>query len=125
MELSLFLGKLFGFYFIGIGFMTILGRKNIINALKVKMDSTFLLFAGAIVFVCGLALVLSHNIWATDWRLLITLIGWGILVKGLHALLFPKSFIVIAKKMIKPVMFTLAPIIMFVLGGYLLLMTLV
>lgn len=122
MELSLFLGKLFGFYFFAMVLMMIVSRKHITEALKQKMNPVFWLFAGAIVFLCGLALVLSHNIWTADWRVVITLFGWGILIKGLHALLYPEGLIAMAKKMNCKAMYVIGPVIFAALGIYLLMM---
>lgn len=39
--------------------------------------------SGVLMFVAGLAVVRSHNIWARNWTVLITLIGWFFLVLGL------------------------------------------
>ena len=32
--------------------------------------------AGIITLTAGLAIVLTHNVWAADWRILITVLGW-------------------------------------------------
>ena len=39
--------------------------------------------------VLGLLLVLSHNVWTTDWRVIITLVGWLTLLKGIALMLWP------------------------------------
>ena len=39
--------------------------------------------SGVLMFVAGLAVVRSHNTWARDWTVLITLSGWFFLVLGL------------------------------------------
>lgn len=39
--------------------------------------------SGVLMFVAGLAIVRSHNIWALNWTALITLTGWFFLVLGL------------------------------------------
>ena len=36
--------------------------------------------AGVLAFMPALALVLAHNVWVADWRVLITLIGWFALI---------------------------------------------
>jgi hypothetical protein len=45
--------------------------------------------AGACALTGGLALVLTHNVWAGDWRVLITLIGWMATIAGALRLLLP------------------------------------
>ncbi|MEK6803366.1 MAG: hypothetical protein AABZ34_11970 [Nitrospirota bacterium] len=39
--------------------------------------------SGVLMFVAGLAVVRSHNIWTRSWTVLITLTGWFFLVLGL------------------------------------------
>jgi hypothetical protein len=38
--------------------------------------------SGVLLFVAGLAVVRSHNVWARDWTVLITLSGWFFLALG-------------------------------------------
>jgi uncharacterized membrane protein HdeD (DUF308 family) len=39
--------------------------------------------SGVLMFVAGLAVVRSHNIWARNWTVLVTLTGWFFLALGL------------------------------------------
>ncbi len=39
--------------------------------------------SGALMFVAGLAVVRAHNIWARNWTVLVTLVGWFFLGLGL------------------------------------------
>ena len=39
--------------------------------------------SGVIMFVAGLGIVRAHNLWRTDWTILVTLCGWFLLVLGL------------------------------------------
>jgi len=39
--------------------------------------------SGVLMFVAGLAIVRSHNLWVRDWTVLVTLVGWFFLVLGL------------------------------------------
>ena len=39
--------------------------------------------SGVLMFVAGLAVVRSHNIWVRNWTVLVTLTGWFFLVLGL------------------------------------------
>ena len=38
--------------------------------------------SGVLLFVAGLAIIRTHNIWARDWTVLITLSGWFFLLPG-------------------------------------------
>jgi hypothetical protein len=39
--------------------------------------------SGILMFVAGLAIVRSHNLWCRDWTMLVTLSGWVFLLLGL------------------------------------------
>jgi hypothetical protein len=57
--------------------------------------------AGLVAFVPGLAIVLTHNVWAADWRLIVTVIGWLGLVGGVFRLLFPQHVRRVGMAMLK------------------------
>jgi hypothetical protein len=46
------------------------------------------LLSGILLFVAGLAIVRAHNVWAGGWPVLVTAIGWLILLGGLARMLF-------------------------------------
>jgi hypothetical protein len=50
-------------------------------------------FAGIIIAMFtlpqGLLIVLGHNVWVADIRLIITLCGWGMTIKSITYLIFP------------------------------------
>lgn len=90
MEISLFLAK-----FLGI-ILTVAGLGALINQRYyhevwnefVKQPALFVL-SGLLDLAGGLLIVLFHNIWIHDWRVLITLVGWFLLVRGSLRVLFP------------------------------------
>ncbi|PJZ70835.1 hypothetical protein CH373_06080 [Leptospira perolatii] len=47
-------------------------------------------FNGTVLFVAGLALVRSHNLWVRGWPTLLTLTGWFILSLGLFRMIAPE-----------------------------------
>jgi hypothetical protein len=56
------------------------------------LDSPPLIFlSGVLVMVAGLAIVLYHNVWAADWRVIITLFGWAGTIGGAARMLSPGS----------------------------------
>jgi hypothetical protein len=55
----------------------------------VSHDPALVLISGMISFVVGLAIVRLHNHWAGDWTVLVTIVGWLLLVGGLVRVLFP------------------------------------
>jgi len=56
---------------------------------SVSHDPALVLMSGVLSFVAGLAVVRVHNHWAGDWAVLVTILGWLLLVGGLVRMLFP------------------------------------
>ncbi|ANZ75807.1 BA75_01999T0 [Komagataella pastoris] len=45
---------------------------------------------GVLLFVAGLSIVKSHNIWRYGWQTLITVVGYSAIVLGLFRMFFPQ-----------------------------------
>ncbi len=45
---------------------------------------------GVLLFVAGLAIVKSHNIWIYGWQTIVTVTGYTAIVVGLFRMLFPQ-----------------------------------
>jgi uncharacterized protein YjeT (DUF2065 family) len=52
--------------------------------------------SGLAAMVIGYLLVTYHNIWPSDWPVIITIFGWVALIKGLFLLLLPRVSIKIS-----------------------------
>ncbi len=85
------------------------------------LDSEALIFmSGVITLPVGLAIVATHNVWAADWRALITLIGWIAVIAGTARLALPAAMKKFGETMLeKPVMIAAPGALMAVMGGYL------
>lgn len=55
----------------------------------VSITQTYL--AGSLWFVAGLSITLAHNSWTLSWPVLITFLGWFIMLGGLGRMFFPES----------------------------------
>ncbi|MEN6385430.1 MAG: hypothetical protein ABFD79_09540 [Phycisphaerales bacterium] len=55
---------------------------------------------GLIAIVAGFLLVSFHNIWVKDWALIITIIGWIALLKGILLIALPKAMITFSRRFI-------------------------
>jgi hypothetical protein len=45
---------------------------------------------GFLAVIVGFLIVHCHNLWGKDWTVLITIIGWLALIKGVLIIVFPK-----------------------------------
>ena len=58
--------------------------------------------SGLFTLAAGLAIVLNHNVWTADWRVLITLLGWLGIIGGLIRILLPQQVIAIGNVDVRP-----------------------
>jgi hypothetical protein len=49
--------------------------------------------SGFLTLTVGYLLVTFHNIWVKDWPVIITVIGWIALVKGISLLVLPQVYV--------------------------------
>ncbi len=88
MEITIFLAKFWGSLFMILGAMSI-GAKLLGRIIEYTEDRAITISTGYITFLLGLVTVVAHNIWVTDWRVAITILGWVTLFKGIEKIGFP------------------------------------
>ena len=92
MTTSLFLAKLLGLYFLIIAAGVLLNFKTYRKVMEdLLKNSAFCYLAGVFALFFGLLIILFHNVWTADWRVIVTLMGWLGLVKGVWLTVFPNS----------------------------------
>jgi uncharacterized membrane protein len=90
MDSSILLARLMGPYIIVIGASLMLNQKIFRQIMEDFPKNPSLVFVtGLLTFVAGLATVLFHNIWVADWRVIITIFGWIMLIKGVFLVVLP------------------------------------
>ena len=119
MQTSLYLAKLIGptLLVIGIG----INRDGYRDMAREFLGSRALIYlAGIFAFVPGLAMVLAHNVWVADWRIVITILGWLALVGGAFRILFPQEVTRIGTRVIaNPSTMLIGGVVTLVLGAIL------
>jgi uncharacterized membrane protein len=101
---SSFFAQLIGFYLVLICLAMLLQPerfKKMMNIVLGHPASLYICSATNIIF--GLTILIPHNIWVASWPLLITIIGWLTLLKGVFSLYFPEKYLkMFVKLMEKP-----------------------
>ena len=77
MATSIFLARLIGPIALLAGLALVFNR----TAYRAMTDEflrshALIVLAGVMTLAAGLAIVLTHNVWAADWRVVITILGW-------------------------------------------------
>ena len=89
---SILLAKFIGPYIMVIGIGLLFNLKAFQRIMEDFFKNAALVYVtGLITFVAGLAIVLFHNMWVFDWHLIITLLGWNILIKGTWLIISPET----------------------------------
>jgi hypothetical protein len=102
MAASLFLAKLIGPILVISAIGMLINRKSFEAIADEILRSHLLVFVfGAIDLGLGLAIVLTHNVWAADWRIIITLLGWLMIVRGAARILIPAQVKEFGTKFVK------------------------
>ena len=92
METSLFIAKIFGLLYLVVGAGLILNRKVFQQIMDdFCKNAALILYGGIFSLVIGLVIVLTHNVWVTGWPVIITIIGWIAIIKGVWLIIFPNT----------------------------------
>jgi uncharacterized membrane protein len=93
MSNSIFLAKFWGYYLLIFFVILSFNPKRIRQIFNDLKDEKFLIILSFLSIIIGLINILLHNIWESNWQLVITLIGWISLLIGLSLFIFPKQTI--------------------------------
>jgi hypothetical protein len=88
---SRYLAKLIGPLFVAIG-AGLLFNGQIYTAMADQYLSNYALIyvSGLMSLTVGTAVVLAHNVWRPNWRVIITLFGWLLVIGGAVRIVFPQ-----------------------------------
>ena len=121
MLISYLLAQVIGVYLVFVGLVLILRYNELRHIIIEVFNNRALIFVGGIfTLLIGLVIVLSHNIWETNWVVLITIAGWFTLLKGLAYLFLPQSTLAkLAQFLNKPGFYIAGGVASLVVGGFL------
>jgi hypothetical protein len=92
MATSLFLAKVMGLFLLIVSVILLVNFHKFPKLVKDFAKNSLLIFiSGFPALLLGLLIVLNHNIWVNDPRVIITILGWLILVKGVLRLSMPEQ----------------------------------
>ena len=91
MDVSILVAQMAALVYLAAGVAAISGTLNFKKLVEDFTKSPALTFiSGFMALIIGVALVAAHNFWVKDWTVLVTIIGWACLVKGLMLIVYPK-----------------------------------
>ena len=101
MELSILVAKIVAIMYVSLGISVLSGQMDFKEMYKSFQNSSGLtLMSGIFIVVLGALLINEHNIWEANWTVVVTIIGWAMLIKGIIFLVAPKAFMKMGEKML-------------------------
>lgn len=97
MDISFFLAQLFGLYFVLAGAALLARPKGVTMLIETLGTPRSIYLTGFFVLLIGIPLVLVHNVWDGSWRVIITIIAWLALLKGIARVFFPEMVVAWAR----------------------------
>jgi len=87
---------------------------------QISRDPGLIFLSGILLFVAGLAMVRTHNIWVGGWPLVVTVLGWVAVLSGLLRMLFPIQLAAVAAEVGRnPGWIISGTVVLLALGGFL------
>ena len=118
MPTSIFLARLLAPVFLPVGIGALLNREGYRKLADEFLRSDALIYlSGLLIMTAGMAVILTHNVWAADWRVLITLLGWLTVIGGALRIVMPQRVETIGRWFIEhPSSLTIAAAIWLAVG---------
>ncbi len=90
---TIFLGRLLGLYLVAISVGMLANRRRTLAALdEMARGGPWMLLSSMVATAAGLAVVLAHNVWnGGALPVVVTLVGWAVLLKGVALPLVPSA----------------------------------
>lgn len=121
METSIFLARVIGLVIV-ISTAAVLIRYK--ESLSFEEESVknplFIYLSGFVILIIGVLLVVSHSVWTLDWRVIITILGWLVLLKGAGRIFFPNAVRRLIESKRRNRWFILGEVVVLLSGFYLL-----
>lgn len=92
MDLSIFVAKVTALVMVAAGVAAVFSQVNFDRVYDEFVKSQGLtMVTGIFTLILGMILVEVHNVWEQNWTVLVTLIGWIALIKGVLLVAFPQA----------------------------------
>lgn len=102
MDLSIFVAQVAAVVYLSVGVGILVDKKHYSKVFdSVMKDTAAMYIGGFMALLVGFSLVTFHNDWMKSWEVLVTIIGWLALVKGVMLLAFPSTFLGVVKPWMK------------------------
>ncbi|MCK5450468.1 MAG: hypothetical protein KAI70_01735 [Candidatus Omnitrophica bacterium] len=118
MDFTLFFAKILGSLYAIIGIGILFNMKTYLKVMEDFIENAAIVYlCGVAVFVVGMIIVLNHNVWVLNWPIVITIMGWMAIFKGVFLIVFPDAMVRLTKKFVSMTRVLFADIIFIIMLG--------
>ena len=97
--LANYLAEIWGVSMVVVSLALLVKEKHLKRLFAAMETETGLFSWGLVSFVIGISMILANNVWVASWQVVVTILGWMSLVKGLSLLFLPEMTKFMVKKM--------------------------
>lgn len=120
MDATIFLAKMWGPAILAVGLGIFISRDYYMRIYRdLEKDALAVLVFGMVAISAGVAQVSLHNVWGTFPEIVMSLLGWGLFLKGLAFTIFPKLISKTGYWEAKANLIPLTGVFTLILGAYL------
>lgn len=118
---TLYLAQILGVYFLVMGTAMLVNKQYYQSTfVSIMQNGPILLMTGFLALVLGMIMLVFHNIWVMGWPVIITILAWATLIKGILRLMLPVKFFKHQIRLIQNnVFFYICAIILIIVGAFL------
>lgn len=91
MDITVYLAQIWGVMIFAIGLGVIINRDHYIQLYRdLKKEGMAVLVFAMLAIILGMIHVGAHNVWGSLSEVIVSLFGWGLLIKGIMLAVYPK-----------------------------------
>jgi hypothetical protein len=119
-EPAVLTARLVGPTFIAIAVGILLNASFYVGAVVEAVHSPTLVYiSGVASLLAGLAIVNAYTAWTSDWRVVVTILGWILVIAGIVRIVIPQLVTPLATIFSGPTALSITAVIVLVVGGFL------
>lgn len=121
MCLSMFFAQMIGFYLVIASLGTLIHHQRYRKISHEFLGNPALVaISENLSLIFGLMILVLHHVWVANWPVLITIIGWILVLRGVLAIFFPIRYMAYSKYLLERKGFLLVAWVSLLVGLYLL-----
>ena len=120
MDITIFLAQIWGPAILAVGLGVFVSRSYYLKIYRELERETFaVLVFGMVGIAAGIAQISAHNIWGTFPQVVVSLLGWALLIKALAFAIIPKLVDRGGDWIVNSKLISFVGVLMLILGAYL------